>query len=734
METLGPILTSPDLGCRRKGVQFLTQLLSYIPADFLPESQLKFILAFYNDRLRDHHSLVPCVIAGIQTLSQMRNSAEEDVLRLVFTILGGSVITCQSQQREERSKIFDLIIWCSDQYSVTLQERRTEFVQGVINAVEGERDPRNLVKLFDFMPRFVERFPLEHWAEEMFEVFACYYPIDFYPSASDPDAITRDGLAKKLDNCLLGCRDFIEPALVLALEKLETELKVAKLDSLRMIRNCALKFGCKEIEQRFDNIWMGLKQELMPGQNDDVIRAGLEAVSAIVKEAREEPVRKNIFTVIFSSIAVSMCDVNLRLFYPAVRIAHAVGNATPEAATYIGDKVAPIFLRQLSDCEEENGDKRRTLLGLLKDLVAIANEKDCLNALNKETLSQIEAVFLGCLSGGPEGEEGATMKAIGYFGLMEIAGETKPETRKIIFESLLATLRCGGAKHGQIPIAACVTRFVGYFTEEVVQEFVTPIVSESAPLTEKNCDMIFRTLCTLIGPCGMNDANIYKYLLGNIFTFTDVSLNLDDEMEGDQHSRILLVLLTCLNNLLSDKANGHVAKTLYAPHNLVELLMNTRDQFRGDSTLSQLSTLLMHVVSGQAVEQQRTIIDEYLPHLKVSRGNDLYFINGLLSRCSNDISLADTHKALILELVQVGLTGGGGGSNKRKAVDHLLCFLFNRNYPAEVALDIVLELVVDTIQQSEAVSGQGIRTLAWVTKGLLTRGHPKAEELVLKVI
>lgn len=731
MEKLGPILTSPEVGSRRKGVQFLTLLLSHIPADFLPENQLKFILAFYNDRLRDHHSLVPFVIAGVQTLSQMAHAAEEDVLRLLFTVLGGSVITCQSQQREERSKIFDLIIWCSDKYYETLMERRPEFVQGVINAVEGERDPRNLVKLFDFMPRFVERFPLEHWAEEMFEVFACYYPIDFYPSASDPNAITRDGLAKKLDDCLLGCRDFIEPALVLALEKLETELKVAKLDSLLMIRNCALKFGCKEIEQRFDNIWMGLKQELMPGQNDDVIRAGLEAVSAIVRQATEEPIRTNILTVIFNSIAISMCDVNLRLFYPAVRIAHAVGNATPEAAAYIGDKVAPIFLRQLSNCEEEYGDKKRTLLGLLKDLAAIANEKNCLNALDKEILSQIETVFLSCLSDGREGEEGATMKVIGYFGLMEIARETKPETRKIVFQSLLGTLR-SGTRDGKIPIAACVTRFVRDFKEEVVREFVTPIVSESAPVTEKNCDMIFRTLCTLIGPCDMNDPNIYKYLLSNIFNFTDVSLNLDDEMEGDQHSRILLVLLASLNNLLSDKANVHVAKTLWEAHNLVALLMNARDQFRGDSTLNQLSTLLMHVVSGQAVEQQRTIIDEYLPLLRVSRGNDLYFINGLLSRCSNDITLVDTYEALILELVQVGLTGGS--SNKIKAVDHLLCFLLNRNYPAEVALDRVVELALTTIQQSIAESGQGIRTLAWVTKGLLTRGHPKAEHLVLKVI
>lgn len=721
VEKLGPILTNPEAEQRKKGVHFLSQLLSQLPADFLQANQLKFILAFYNDRLKDHHSLVPHVLAGVGTLSHMPNAAEEDVLRVLITILSGSVITCQSQQREERSKIFDLIILASAKYHATLIKQKNDYIQGVINAIEGERDPRNLLKLFNFMPTFVEHYPLDHWADEMFEVFACYYPIDFYPSPNDPNAITRDGLADKLERCLLACQDFVEPAIVLALEKLETQLKVAKLDSLAMIRNCASKFGCQVIEEKFDNVWMGLKQELLPGQNDDIVRAALETTATIVQSAKEEPVRNNLLTVIFNSIAISLCDVSLRLFYPALRVASAVGNSGPEAAVYIGDKVAPILLRQLRDTAEENGEKRTTLLGLLKDIACIANGMKCLHGLDREVLSEVEAVFVGCLA-----QQDVAHVNLGYSGLVEICPQTTTDTRRVVYSSMLAALRNGTS--AKFPITSCVTRFVQHFPAEVLTELVVPIMTDESLLTESNCREIFQAFCTLLGPCKMDNVDIYKYLLGHILIFPDTTLNLDDEMEGDKHSRILVVLLSSLNELLADKGNVHVARHLYETHNLVDKLMDVRDEFRGDIVLNQLSSLLMHVSSAQAENHQSRDLDKYLPQLEVAHRNDLFFINGLLSRCSNELSLEGKYEGIVRSLVQFSVVGGN--ATRVRLCDHLLCYLFNRSYAQVEIFDRVLREAIATIQQS----GQGIRTLAWITKGLLTRGHPTADELVLRII
>lgn len=120
-----------------------------------------------------------------------------------------------------------------------------DFVYGVINAIDGERDPRILFQIFDFLPMFFQHYPLRHLSEEFFEVCACYFPVDFHPAANDPAGITRDKLAERLLNCLCGTEDFAEHCITLLLEKLDSGLNVAKLDSLDLL------VSIKTLDSRF---------------------------------------------------------------------------------------------------------------------------------------------------------------------------------------------------------------------------------------------------------------------------------------------------------------------------------------------------------------------------------------------------------------------------------------------------------------------------------------------------
>lgn len=101
--------------------------------------------------------------------------------------------------------------------------------------MDGERDPRNLLFLFDFLPTFMKSVPVGHLVDEMFDVISCYYPIDFHPSPDDPAAVTRDDLAKALTPCLCAIPEFGEQCLVLLIEKLDSSLRLAKLDSLKLL-------------------------------------------------------------------------------------------------------------------------------------------------------------------------------------------------------------------------------------------------------------------------------------------------------------------------------------------------------------------------------------------------------------------------------------------------------------------------------------------------------------------
>lgn len=60
-----------------------------------------------------------------------------------------------------------------------LQVLGSGFVFGFIQAVDQERDPRNLLIIFSIVPIVSKYFKLEPFTEELFEVFSCYFPIDF---------------------------------------------------------------------------------------------------------------------------------------------------------------------------------------------------------------------------------------------------------------------------------------------------------------------------------------------------------------------------------------------------------------------------------------------------------------------------------------------------------------------------------------------------------------------------
>lgn len=60
-----------------------------------------------------------------------------------------------------------------------LQALGPDFVCGYLTAIDSERDPRNLMYLFENIPHFFRTFPPGHLIEDAFETVSCYFPIDF---------------------------------------------------------------------------------------------------------------------------------------------------------------------------------------------------------------------------------------------------------------------------------------------------------------------------------------------------------------------------------------------------------------------------------------------------------------------------------------------------------------------------------------------------------------------------
>lgn len=65
------------------------------------------------------------------------------------------------------------------------------FTYAVISSIDGERDPRNLMFLFQLMNKYLRIIPLGHLVEDMFDVLACYFPVDFKTPSSNSVGILK---------------------------------------------------------------------------------------------------------------------------------------------------------------------------------------------------------------------------------------------------------------------------------------------------------------------------------------------------------------------------------------------------------------------------------------------------------------------------------------------------------------------------------------------------------------
>ena len=105
----------------------------------------------------DHHSLNPASISGICALILL---AKEDSAKVagVRTLLGidASGMVVQSQVKKERNVIFSTL------HSLLIQRQDlleamggTDFVLGFMQSVDGEKDPTNLIMIFQASPIYL---------------------------------------------------------------------------------------------------------------------------------------------------------------------------------------------------------------------------------------------------------------------------------------------------------------------------------------------------------------------------------------------------------------------------------------------------------------------------------------------------------------------------------------------------------------------------------------------------
>ncbi|XP_028975965.2 MMS19 nucleotide excision repair protein homolog [Esox lucius] len=372
VEALGLHLTSSQPQTRARGVQLLSSVLQTCHGD-LTEGEVVVLLAFYENRLKDHYVITPHVLQGLKALTKcsvLPPGSAVSILKSLF-----QDVHVQSLMLAERSCVYNILIQLMESKESELKGLGADFVFGFVQSVDGERDPRNLLLAFQIARKIIRGgYDLGKFTEELFEVTSCYFPIDFSPPPNDPHGITQEELILALRAVLTGTPCFAEFLLPLIIEKLDSDIQSAKLDSLQTLSACASVYEHKELAEFLPGLWASLRREVFQTASEKVESAGLAALTALtaclsrsVLSSDSEDSLNVFLDLVLKDCKHHLCEPDLKLVWPSAKLLQACSSASYRASHKVTAAVMPSLIEQYNS--RTQCAQRRTLLEVLQGFV-----------------------------------------------------------------------------------------------------------------------------------------------------------------------------------------------------------------------------------------------------------------------------------------------------------------------------------------------------------------------------
>uniref|UniRef100_A0A8W7PBF7 MMS19 nucleotide excision repair protein n=1 Tax=Anopheles coluzzii TaxID=1518534 RepID=A0A8W7PBF7_ANOCL len=718
VEELGPALTHTDASVRAKGTTLLSNVLKDLPPDALQANQVELLCTFYIDRSLDHHTVTPMVLAGIEALTHMTNFPDGAAVRLLRALF--ERVPCQSQKKPERTLYFQMMLNLAERKVDELKAWGVDFVYGVIGAIEGERDPRNLLYLFERMPSFIRTFPMYHLAEEMFETFACYFPIDFHPNPNDPVAITRDALAEHLANCLCATPEMAEFAVPLLMEKLDSSLIMAKLDSLSLLRRCLELLEVAKLEEHHDELWTALKKELLPAggtsaAEKELVEATFAAVQALAKNAStDEPSAKALLDKILLSVMGGLTDASSKQFEMSLRVELSCAQGSVYCAVYVIEKLIPMLLAQLNVDGHVETRVANVLVDALQRLCAVCAHWYCIDRLDPALVGQMHKKLIEVVLQEADGSE---QKRSALLALAAVPEMVTSENRYVVYSAMVKILLTATEQPSKTIDAAqeCLFSFAIRYQQEVKTVVLEKLITHDYAKAETSLvQLVFKTLGKFILYHGYMDKMV-KFFLSKIF--------------DPDNERLAIIAMDTLTDVVENGNSSQLGKAeLYEQYKLLDRCFEYANDKLSSDCLHAMAQLIGAVVKQLPVEEQHQLILKRLPALRLQQRADLYLASGLLAYLDQSVPLVDHFENLVTDLSKLALETDD--ERVRDVCNRLLCSLFNRMPDDEHHRGVLKRLLKMIREELKKHNHQAVVILSWIGKGLIARGHSEAGEIV----
>uniref|UniRef100_A0AAQ6IGW3 MMS19 nucleotide excision repair protein n=1 Tax=Anabas testudineus TaxID=64144 RepID=A0AAQ6IGW3_ANATE len=341
-------LTSSQPHTRARGVQLLSEVLQECYGN-LTEREVEVLIAFYENRLKDHYVVTPPVLQGLKALTRctaLPTGSAVSMLRSLFQDVHVQVKLDIIRMLKIHQNYFN--------ESTELKGLGADFVFGFVQSMDGERDPRNLLLAFQIAQNIINRgYDLGKFTEELFEVTSCYFPIDFTPPPNDPHGITKEQLIQALRAVLAGTPKFAEFLLPLLIEKLDSDVQSAKLDSLQTLVRFLTRYERKDLAEFLEGLWVSLRREVFQTSSEKIESAGLAALTALtsclsrsVLNSDSEDSLSTFLDVVLKDCKHHLCEPDLKLVWPSAKLLQAACSASNRASHIIAASAMPSLIEQ----------------------------------------------------------------------------------------------------------------------------------------------------------------------------------------------------------------------------------------------------------------------------------------------------------------------------------------------------------------------------------------------------
>lgn len=729
VEYLHGQLTNPDKEERLKSLALIVDVIKKIHINFLNSQEASLLCDFFCDRLKDHYTLLYHTLQGLIYIGKLSQLDGVKVVGMLHALFNN--VHNQSQRQEDRHLFYTCVYNCVTLRTNDLKVMDNELVCGFIKAMEGEKDPRNLLIIFKIIPLITRYYTISPLEEELFEVIGCYFPIEFKPINKNGQTVTEEDLVLGLRRCLSSTGDFADFCLPMLVEKLTSSLQSAKLESLLTLEACAPVYPTKAIDEFFLDIWSCIKEEVFNSVHEATASAAISTLVAIIKSdvASIQSNARNTATahleMILKDCVPHLNEPNNKLMLPSAKILCAVAKSSRTACIAITHAILPMLLHNANRDDQKRVPTMQTLIEFLGETQHIVQNDEDSNPFYKYK-SAFVALFQTCAL-----SSNAELSFQGLRGLetiisakdllneqelvpiselvLDIALNTSEEKLK---NQALSTLSVFATKNKELA-SRCI---IGNQINRIVQ------------IPPTGCERLLQTLVAV-----STKGSQAQVVLDGIFKFITGSL----QVPGTGSVENITAALKSMS-LICTRVNLQENQSQFFNENVIDPLLKLTEEL--SCVAKDVADLFRATVPYLDTRQSSQLVQVLATSFLGLTGESPAYVaqkvqifEGVVSAMPNKTVMPQVQD-VTTRIIKLSCQAQDHTS---EICARCLCSLVNK-IPDDQTLDqlllhITTELEISTQHQPHLVATKIFPVWIWLTKGLLMRGYDQVDNFVYKV-